>query len=220
MNRRLFVGLVGASATLGGCDAIGSYLYYESMEKLGREKRDILARRVEAGRKEQVEAKEQFQTTLEAFQDLTGFEGGNLEKTYNQLNKEYERSETQAKQVGERIQAIDKVANDLFAEWEKEIGEIGSQDLQRRSRELLSETKGRYSQFISKMRDAEGKMEPVLSKFRDQVLFLKHNLNAAAIASLSETSLQIDSDVAALVSDIEASIAEADSFIASLETAS
>ena len=34
------------------------------------------------------------------------------------------------------------------------------------------------------MRLAESRIEPVLKSFRDQVLFLKHNLNAKAIASL------------------------------------
>ncbi len=66
------------------------------------------------------------------------------------------------------------------------------------------------------MKQAEGKMEPAPAAFRDQVLFLKHNLNAQAIQSLSDIVLEIDEDVAALIADIEASIAEADEFMAAL----
>lgn len=204
------------TASLTGCNWIWDRVYYASMEKLGREKRDILAKRVSAGRADQEKAKEQFQTTLEAFQELTGFDGGELEKVYNKLNKELERSENRANQVRERIDGIERVARDLFKEWDQEIEQMSSPDLRAKSRVLRDETEDRYNQLISKMRQAESKMDPVLAAFRDQVLFLKHNLNARAIQSLGDTVLEIDEDVAALVQDIEASIEEADAFVASL----
>jgi hypothetical protein len=56
-------------------------------------------------------------------------------------------------------------------------------------------------------------MNPVLAAFKDQVLFLKHNLNAQAIASLGSTATQIEGDVARLIKEMEASIGEADDFI-------
>jgi hypothetical protein len=62
-------------------------------------------------------------------------------------------------------------------------------------------------------------MQPVLRAFHGKVLFLKHNLNAKAIASLKKDALEIDGDVGALVKDLEASIAEADAFIASMTQA-
>jgi hypothetical protein len=207
--------LVPASG-LAGCNWIFDRMYYASMEKLGREKRDILAKRVAAGREDQEKAKEQFQTTLQAFQALTGFDGGELEKVYNKLSKELERSESRAGQVRERIDGIERVAGDLFREWDGEIEKMSSADLRAKSRVLRDDTEDRYSVLIAKMRLAESKMEPVLSAFRDQVLFLKHNLNARAIQSLGNTALEIDDEVAALVKDIEASIAEADAFVASL----
>jgi predicted nuclease with TOPRIM domain len=199
-----------------GCNWIFDRMYYAGMEKFGREKRDILAKRVAAGREDQEKAKEQFQTTLQAFQELTGFDGGDLEKVYNKLNKELERSENRAGQVRERINGIERVARDLFAEWDQEIDKMSSSDLRSRSRALREETESRYKQLIAKMRQAESKMDPVLAAFRDQVLFLKHNLNARAIQSLGDTALAIDGEVAALVKDIEASIAEADAFVATL----
>jgi hypothetical protein len=56
----------------------------------------------------------------------------------------------------------------------------------------------------------------VLAGFRDQVLFLKHNLNAKAIASLQSNVLAIEDDIAVLIRDMEASIKEADEFIHTL----
>ena len=61
-------------------------------------------------------------------------------------------------------------------------------------------------------------MTPVLKSFQDQVLFLKHNLNARAIGSLKGTTVNIQGDVADLTASINASMAEADSLIQSLST--
>ena len=214
IRRRLLTVLV--LLPTAGCGFIYDRLYYASMEKLGREKRDILAKRVSRSRKDQEQAKEQFQTTLEAFQELTGFDGGDLEKAYNKLNREYERSEKSASDVRNRIRSIERVADDLFEEWDKEADEIGSANLRSQSRTLLSSTRESYGELLKNMRGAEAKMDPVLAAFCDQVLFLKHNLNARAIQSLGDTALEIDEEVAELVADIEASIREADEFVEAL----
>jgi len=50
------------------------------------------------------------------------------------------------------------------------------------------------------------------------VLFLKHNLNAQAIASLGAQVGEIDSKVQDLVREMEASIAEANEFIAAMDS--
>ena len=68
------------------------------------------------------------------------------------------------------------------------------------------------------MRRAENRMDPVLQAFRDQVLFLKHNLNARAIASLEGTVVAIEGDVKRLLDELGRSIREADAFLDTLET--
>jgi ElaB/YqjD/DUF883 family membrane-anchored ribosome-binding protein len=194
-------------------------LYYASMEKIGREKRDILVARIKDGKKDQENAKKQFQSALEAFQALTGFTGGDLEKTYNKLNDELRDSEQRAQQVSDRIRSIDQVAGDLFKEWDKEIAGMRDAKLKTRSRQMLAETRQRHRQLMAKMRLAEERMKPVLQRFHDQVYFLKHNLNAKAIASLKTTRVELDGEVDNLVKRLDASIEEADSYIASLSAA-
>jgi ElaB/YqjD/DUF883 family membrane-anchored ribosome-binding protein len=187
------------------------------MKKIGKEKRDILVSRLQSGQKAQEEAKKQFQTTLEAFQELTGFDGGDLEKVHKKLNGELEDAEDRARKVHDRIEGIDKVGNDLFKEWSKEISGMWSAGLREQSEGMLRETQKRHDQYLRRMRQTEEKMTPVLRSFRDQVTFLKHNLNAKAITSLKKTSARMDTDVADLIKDIEASMKEADSFISTLK---
>ena len=197
---------------LTGCTS----LYYNAMEKIGKEKRDILVQRILAGKKDQEKAKEQIKTTLEAFQELTGFEGGDLEKTYKKLNGEFEEAEKRANDVSGRIKSIDQVGSDLFREWNQELATIKDTTLHARSQQLLRGTRTRHQQYLQRMKQTERKMLPDLQGFRDQVLFLKHNLNAKAIGSLKTTAAKMDGDVTALVADIEGSIKEADAFIQTL----
>lgn len=213
MSDRLVVLALLVAATAAGCSSI----YYDTMERFGYQKRHILADRVEDGRDAQHEAQEQFESAFQRFKTATSFEGGDLEDTYEGLDREYQRSEERAEAVREKIRSIEQVAGDLFAEWEDEISQISRADLRRRSSSQLTQTRARYERLIAAMKRAERKMDPVLTAFRDQVLFLKHNLNASAIASLESDSAEIQNEVDALVRDMQKSIAEADAFLAELE---
>ena len=187
--------------------------YYKVLEQFGVEKRDILVDRVADAREDQVDAQEQFKTTLEKFQELNNFDGGNVQKMYESFSDEYDDSVDAAEDVTKRIEKIRSVAGDLFSEWEDEIEEYESADLRRRSEEQLRVTRQRYTGLISSMEKAEASMQPVLRAFNDQVLSLKHTLNSLAINSLENDVVKIEGDVGALIKNMEASIAEAESFI-------
>jgi hypothetical protein len=53
-----------------------------------------------------------------------------------------------------------------------------------------------------------------MHSFRDQVLFLKPNLNARAIGSLRGTSAKISTDVTSLMKSIDSSMQEAENLFA------
>lgn len=195
--------------TLTAC----SSMYYNTWEALGVHKRDIMVDRVQDARDDQEEAKEQFASALEKFSAMFEFEGGELEDKYKALKSELDDSESKADAVTGRIDSVESVSEALFAEWETELDQYANDDLRRASEKQLKETRKKYDQMIGAMRKAESKMQPVLSAFRDQVLFLKHNLNARAIASIEGTAGELETDVARLIEEMEASIKEADEFI-------
>lgn len=203
-----------AAVMLTGCQTA----YYGAMEKLGYEKRDLLVDRVEDARAAQQEARQQFEDALEQFIAVTDFQGGEVEAQYRRLKSGFEASESRAGAVSERIRDVEQVARDLFTEWEEELEQYSSQSLRRSSERQLADTRRRYDVLIGKMRQAERRIEPVLNAFRDRVLFLKHNLNAQAISSLRANRAEIEADIAALVADMNRSIAEADAFIRRLSS--
>ncbi|MEM9159786.1 MAG: DUF2959 domain-containing protein [Verrucomicrobiota bacterium] len=203
---------VGLCAGMVGCQT----LYYDTMEKFGVHKREILVDRVEEAKESQEEAKEQFADAFEAFVSATEVDLGELKETYDRLNGVFKESEKRANDVRERIEGVKSVAAALFKEWEEELALYTSESLKQASEEQLQGTRRLYSKLIEVMDTAEARMQPVLGSYRDQVLFLKHNLNAQAIAALNETSLEIKDEVEALIREMEASIEEANAFVEAL----
>lgn len=187
--------------------------YYRALESVGIEKRDILVDRIDDTRDAQSDAKEQFSSALEQYRSVVDFEGGDLEGVYDRLNSEYKRSESRAEEVRERIERVERVAEDLFEEWEEEIDQYSNPELARQSRSMLSETRNDYTSVIAAMRRAEQAMGPVLTLFNDQVLFLRHNLNARAIGSLEDELVNIERATETVIEEMERAIAEADRFI-------
>jgi hypothetical protein len=187
--------------------------YFRAVESVGRHKRDILVARVESARDGLKEAKDQFQNALEKFSALAEFDGGELENVYRQVKLEFDYSKSRALAVKDRIDAVQDVAEALFAEWEEELEQYSNRGLRGASRLKLKQTQQMYGQLLSAMRRAESKIDPVLRVFQDQTLFLKHNLNAQAIASLESELAAMSVGVAALISAMERSIERANAFV-------
>jgi len=198
---------------LSGCSTV----YYGTMEKLGVHKREIMVDRVKEARDTQNEAKQQFLTAMEQFKRVVNFQGGNLEKEYNKLNATLKKSEAKANDVRNRISAVEDVSDALFKEWRSEIKQYSSNTLRKSSQRKYDITKKKYSELIRAMKRAEAKLEPALIPLRDQVLFMKHNLNARAIAGLRDELISVQTNVDKLVHDMESAIVQADAFIASLQ---
>ena len=212
-RRLLLVALLAVPFLLSAC----SSTQYAVMEKFGIHKREILVDRVEDARDSQQQAKEQFANALEEFSAVLNFQGGALEEKYKTLNSVLEESEEHAQKVRNRIDKVEDVAEALFDEWEDELKLYSSDSLRRSSAKKLKETRSHYQSLMTAMQRAEAKIDPVLTPLRDQVLYLKHNLNAQAIASLQSELGRVEGDVSALIREMEAAIREADAFIVRLE---
>ena len=209
--------LLAALLVLPGCRSTVQDAYFNTLERFGKDKRELLGQRVEAARDSQEEAKEEFQSALEQFQALTGYDGGDLQDTYERLTDAYEQSQERAEDVSDRVQAVDDVAQALFREWEAELGDYTDAGLRRRSEGQLRTARARYGELYQAMQRAEGSMQPVLGVLGDQVLYLKHNLNARAVAALDSEVARLETDVAALIRDMERSIDEANAFIREMD---
>ncbi len=205
--------VLGLLLMLTGCQST----YYSAMEKVGIHKRDIMVDRIEDTQSAQENAQEQFKSALDKFRSVVNFDGGDLEDVYNQLNDEYESSVSAAEKVRNRIDGVKSVSEALFEEWEEELNQYSSSKLRRSSEQQLKTTRRHYQQMLVSLEKSEQQMQPILDAFQDQVLYLKHNLNARAIAALKGEFGSIKADIERLVKDMQASIEQSRKFVETLK---
>ena len=198
---------------VGGC----SKAYYGAMEKVGIHKRDILVDRVEGARDAQSQAQDQFKSALDQFGAVINIENSDLKSAYESLKAEYEDSRDAAEKVSDRIEKVEAVADALFKEWSDELKLYKSADLRRSSQRKLKETRARYRRMLTSMHRAEKSMEPVLRSFQDNVLFLKHNLNAQAIGSLRTEFSTLKGEIDGLIKSMNEAITTSNQFIAEIK---
>lgn len=209
----LMILLLAIPFAFSACDTA----YINAMDKMGYAKRDLLSSRVKSARDAQAEAKKDIQSALEQFGQVVAYQGGDLEATYKKLKSELQNSEDSAETVRNRIDAVENVADSLFSEWKTELGQYSNANLRRKSEEKMIQTKTRYNEMLGAMKRAEQRIDPVLKPLRDQVLYLKHNLNARALAAMKGELVKVDAQVDQLVREMNRSIAEADKFIQTME---
>lgn len=206
----LLLGVLGAAA---GCQSV----YYNTLEEIGIHKRDVLVDRVEDGRDAQQDAQAQFSSALEQFRAVVDVPDSELSRAYDRLESEYEQSENAAERLEMRITAIEDVAEALFDEWQDELSLYESDEYRRLSERQLEATRERYAVLREAMHAAAESMQPVLLTMRDNMLFLKHNLNARAIGGLHGEVAALERDVAELRQRMQAAIARSNAFIAELD---
>lgn len=209
---KLFLPALVCVILMTGCRST----YYAAYEKFGMHKRDLLKRDVKEARNAQVGAQEQFKDAMTRLKEITKYDGGALERQYNALKGEYEGCAAQAETVRKRIRDVEQVSADLFTEWERELQQINTPALRASSQQQLTTTRAKYTELHTALRNAEQSMDPVLRQLQDYVLYLKHNLNAQAIASLKGEAISIQAEINRLIAEMSKSIARADEFIKSM----
>ncbi len=178
-----------------------------------KEPRDLLVDRVEEARDSQQAAAEQFSDALTEFRSVVKLPDTDLERQYNRLNKAHRRSQAAANDISKRVDRVSDASNRLLDEWRSELGTYNDPELRRIAQQQFDQTREHATRLIASMRQIEERMQPVLASFQDQVLYLKHNLNLSAIATLEGEATVIETNVDVLIADMNRSIAEADAFI-------
>lgn len=185
----------------------------KSIDYLWKEPRDVLVDRVEDARDSQQAAAEEFRDALTEFKAVVALPESELERQYNRLSAAFERSKKAADEINRRVDRVVSASNRLLDEWRDELDDYNDPSLRRLAEQQFDQTRDHATRLIASMREIENRMQPVLASFQDQVLYLKHNLNLSAIASLEGEAQVIETNVDLLIADMNRSIAEADAFI-------
>ena len=209
MKRYSSLSLLLIASLLAACSTVK----YEALEQVGIYKRDILVDRVEDARDSQAETKDELVEAYAELNTLMGADGGDLEKRYRALNRKVERSQDAIDDLDDHLKAIDRVSGDLFDEWEAELDQYSSAALRRDQAQKLADSRGQFTALRARMQTARDRVDPVMAVLNDNVLYLKHSLNARALDALRGEATALEGKVDALIRDMQLAIDEADAFI-------
>ena len=202
--------------SLSACGTLQN-VKYSSLEKVGIHKRDILVDRIKDTNETQEQTKEQFKSAYEELAGLIDVDDKGLEKKYASMAKAVSASEEKADELDTRIKSVNQVAIALFDEWQDELDLYQSASLRRVSEQNMNTTRTRYNQLYRTMLTSQERIIPVLEVLQDNTLYLKHNLNARAVSSISGEVLSVQDKVASLIQQMEDSIAESSRFIEQMQ---
>lgn len=215
MKNLLHLTLIGSFMllSLAGCGATTNSVYYAGMEKAGFHKRDIMVDRVKNVQESQKDAQEEFKSALDHFGSLVSIKDSNLKSAYEKFNDEYENAQEAANDLSERINKLEDVSLALFEEWEEELSLYTNAKLKQQSAKQLKTTRVKYNNMMKVMRNSEKSMSPILATFQDNVLILKHSLNAQAIGALQGEFGNLEKEISSLISQMNQSIKTSNAFI-------
>lgn len=217
VRMRRIVGLIfilGFSVLFASCATTSAQL----QKKSGFEKRDALVQRVERARDSQFALGEQVQVAVAELGGVVALQGTDMElkRKFRALVDEVRRCEKEAINVKSRIATLEETAETFLTNWETELAQYTTESIRLSSQETLQATRAKYDTLITAMRAAEGKIEPVLAKLRDHILFLQHDLNVPTITGLKEQVAALRSEVGDLRQELEHSVNSANMFIQGL----
>ncbi len=183
-NQTLLRTLVLAPLLIAGsCQAV----YLGTLEKFGYEKREILHERIEAAGESIIVFEQRLKETFAVYSEAIHQEGGDLLSIQKRFSNFYDSTEDASSDLASRIDKIQSVANPMFEQWSDETGEIMDSELRLKSRANNTQALVRYNELLRSMRAVQAKTDPLLTRLRDHVLFMKLNVHPNAYASLRKT---------------------------------
>jgi hypothetical protein len=216
-TKRFSILLVLISLTFCSCQST----YYKAREAFGgQRKRDIMVNRVREVRDAQIEVIQQFQYAFNQYDSVLNYQGQELVSKYRKLQAEFKKSRSKGRLMTRRIESVKDVAEPLFSEWEKELDKFQNEQLRTVSADIFLETRDRYDKLMASMEGSRAKVDSVLKAFKDQVLFLKHNLNAKAIDALDDEYNFLETEFEELIQRLQTSIEQSNAFIQTMTVGS
>jgi hypothetical protein len=162
------------------------------------------------------ETKVQLMKTMDVYNALMADDAKDHKKLYKSLQKEMDNTEKRRLKIAEEAAKMNAEADALFAQWGESAAAIENPDLRKRSEERLEATKASYAEIEAVGQKAADLYPPFMKDLQDQITYLGHDLNAAAVASLKPEAGKLNEKAKTLTRSLDDTIATANQKIGAL----
>ncbi len=187
--------------------------YYSAMDKVGYERREILADRLQDARASQLEAKEQLGRALSSLRRIDTVPVSGLEDLHADLKHQAGDTKDALNDLRSNIASVDSVARSMFSQWGDDLARINDDTVRRQSAAKMRETQQDYNQLSASLRDTEHRLANVVPALQDQVIVLETSLRAGIRPGKTATLQEVRDQVSSLIEDLQGSIDRTQHFI-------
>ncbi len=183
----------------------------ESVEQV-----DELLTRIERVQAETAVAKDSVHAALSELCTLVspGFKG-DAATEFAKFLAASEASEDQAETLRDITEPMQDAADELFQRWTKDMEAFGNSRMRQRSQTRLDETRTRFQSIIGATQAAQIALDAFHDDMRDHALFLRHDLNSAAVASIRTDVRALNEQIQGLDTRFDATTAAARAYVES-----
>src|SRR4029453_6666611 len=153
---------------------------------------ETLIKKGEQTMKAVTEARQQLEKTLANYNTIVDGKAVDPKDSYKDLGKAVKESEDRVADVTKQREEMDAEAGKLFASWKASMDAIGSPELKKKSQARLETTQASYGKIATAGKDAKSEYDAFLGGLKDQITFLGHDLNPAALASLKPDAAKLN----------------------------
>lgn len=169
---------------LAGLAACGGF---SSSQASGLGKVDSLVGWVERVHTESELSKERVRTAVDSLHALvTAKFEGEVVLAYREFREAIDRSKRQATKLRTTVTSMKRAADPVFSQWGRDLHGFSSIQMRQRSRERLSDARGRYEDVLDAAEPALSIYEDVNRTLNDYALFLNHDLNPSSVAGIGD----------------------------------
>lgn len=206
---RPFASVLCALALAAGC--AGPSERSESVEQV-----DELLTRIERVQAETAVAKDAVHAALDELCRIVspGFQG-DAAAEFAKFIAASERSEEQGETLRDVTEPMQEAASDVFQRWTKDMEAFGNSRLRQRSQTRLDETRTRFQGIVGATQAAQISLDAFHDDMRDLALFLRHDLNSAAVASIRTDVRALNEQIRDVDTRFDATVAAARAYVES-----
>lgn len=199
-------------ATLTGCQST----YYDAMNYVGVDKREILLGRADSARQAQQEASDKLAALLELFHAVV--EGPEHERAakFTQLQQTYQGAQLAADRLAQRNDALRDVGDALFDEWNQALARQQDQNRRFQRAEELQRSQELYAPLIEAMQEAQRHMDPLLLGVRNDILSMKDDIEDGDASEYAAEAKRLDIEINQQRQRMQTVIERNEAFIAQL----
>lgn len=164
------------------------------MEPFKRHRLESLSRTLDAARQALEELRQSLNKALDETDPALVPDGAprqRLEDAYDQARRDLAVNQTKIRVARERLTQATRRGDDLFAEWDKEIGYYADAALQAQARAGYSRARERFDDAAAALARANELAPPLLVELSDRMLYFKHHRDQPDIVEPARTPARV-----------------------------